>query len=67
MRAALRTPLTTIKQMEAAARRKSLRSAQHSGRGGSSGGLKAKRRLSGVLSPAGDAEPAASSRKQVRQ
>jgi len=65
-RAALRTPLTTIKQMEAAARRKSLRSAQR-GSGGSSGS-KAKRRLSHVLSsPATiDAIPGATSRKQVR-
>ena len=63
--AALRTPLSAIRQLEAAARRKSLRSAQR-GRGESSGS-KAKRRLSSMLSPVagGDAVPGASSRKQV--
>ena len=53
--------------MEAAARRKSLRSAQRGSGGGSSS--KAKRRLSHVLSPpaAVDAVPGATLRKEVRR
>ena len=58
--------MSAIKQLEAAARRKSLRSAQR-GRGGSSGS-KAKRCLSTMLSPAAagaDVVLGGSSRKQV--